>query len=243
MKTGFWVLCALALAVSPVAAADNVPGGEVLLFNGKDLEGWRGLGGPNNWTTAGHVSLGTKDKTLFSIEAGEGVMVNDYDGRTVNLVSEYLHGDCQLHIEFMVPHQSNSGVYFQGLYEIQILDSYGKDHVTFSECGGIYARFKDGETYEGHPPRVNAGNPPGVWQSFDAVFRAPRFGENGNKTENARFVIVKHNGVTVHENVEVTGGTRACMDIPEAPKGPLMLQGDHGPVAFRNIRLVPLELK
>ena len=126
-----------------------------------------------------------------------------------------------------------------------MFDSYGKGIVEHSDCGGIYQRYveAEGRGFEGHPPRVNASNAPGVWQSFDVVFRAPRFDAQGKKTENARFVEVKHNGVTVHENVEVTGGTRAHMQLDEAPLGPLMLQGDHGPVAYRNIRLTPLKLK
>jgi hypothetical protein len=134
-------------------------------------------------------------------------------------------------------------VYFQGLYEIQVFDSYNKKEVEFSDCGGIYARYKDDKTYEGHPPRVNASKAPGEWQSYDAIFRAPRFNEKGEKIESARFIAVIHNGVLVHTDVELTGSTRASLDKPEAPKGPLMLQGDHGPVAYRNIRLVPLSLK
>ncbi|MGC9327253.1 MAG: 3-keto-disaccharide hydrolase, partial [Candidatus Hinthialibacter sp.] len=175
------------------------------------------------------------------------IMVNGAKGNTTNIYSEYEHGDCLLHIEFVVPQGSNSGVYLQGLYEIQVLDSYGKkdDELEFSDCGGMYARW-DHETqksYEGEPPRVNASKAPGEWQSFDAVFRAPRFDAQGKKVENARFIVVKHNGVIVHENYEITGGTRACMNRKEGPKGPLMLQGDHGPVAYRNIQITPLKLQ
>ena len=88
---------------------------------------------------------------------------------------------------------------------------------------------------EGHPPRVNASKQPGEWQSFDIVFRAPRFDASGTKTENARFVRVIHNGVVIHENVELTGPTNASAFADENPTGPVMLQGDHGPVAFRNL--------
>ena len=80
----------------------------------------------------------------------------------------------------------------------------------------------------------------GKWQTFDVIFRAPRFGPDGEKTANARFVKVLHNGVLVHENVEVTGPTRAAAYSDEKPAGPLMLQGDHGPVAYRNVRVRPL---
>ena len=213
------------------------------LFNGNDLGDWYGLQEKHEWLIARNVTVSEKDKKAFEIEPGKSIMVNGVNGRISNLLSKYEHGDCYLHIEFVVPYESNSGVYFQGLYEIQILDSYDTKTVEFSDCGAIYARYKDGKTYEGHPPRVNASKAPGEWQSFDAIFRAPRFNEKGEKIENARFVAVIHNGVLVHTNVELTGNTRASLNKPEAPKGPLMLQGDHGPVAYRNIRLVPLHLR
>ena len=82
--------------------------------------------------------------------------------------------------------------------------------------------------------------PPGEWQTYDVEFRAPRFDENGRKTANATFVSVVWNGELVHENVEVDGPTRASMLNDEAPEGPLMLQGDHGPVAYRNIRILSI---
>ena len=79
-----------------------------------------------------------------------------------------------------------------------------------------------------------------VWKTFDVKFRAPRFDTSGTKTENARFLEVRHNGVLIHEDVEMKGPNSAHMDIPEAPRGSLMLQGDHGPVAYRNVRIRPL---
>ena len=91
----------------------------------------------------------------------------------------------------------------------------------------------------GSAPRVNASRAPGQWQSFHVWFRAPRFDPSGRKIENARFLRVLHNGVPVQENVEVEGPTRAAMDIPEAAENPLMLQGDHGPVAYRNLYIRP----
>lgn len=238
-----FVISVFCITASQPAFAQNEKAVE--LFNGKNLDGWKGQGRNNQWLVVGDVQLGAKDKSAFAIERGEGIMTNSLQGRTVNLFTEYEHGDCQLHIEFVVPNGSNSGVYFQGLYEIQVFDSYGKGVVQHSDCGGIYQRYveSEGRGFEGHPPRVNASNAPGVWQSYDVVFRAPRFDASGKKTENAKFIEVKHNGVVVHENVEVTGGTRAHMPREEAKLGPLMLQGDHGPVAYRNIRLTPLKLK
>lgn len=87
---------------------------------------------------------------------------------------------------------------------------------------------------------VNASKAPGEWQSFDIAFRAPRFDAAGKKTENAKFLKVQHNGKLIHENVEVTGPTRSAAFSDEQAQGPLKLQGDHGPVAFRNIVLKPL---
>ncbi len=241
-----FLLCTLAIVFTlpswDAQAAETETGKAVELFDGKRLDNWHGLRENHEWMVARDVKAVPNTKALTT-EAGTGVMVNGRKGNTSNLLSDYEHGDCYLHIEFTVPKDSNSGVYFQGLYEIQVLDSYGNKDLAFGDCGGIYARHKNDKAYEGHPPPVNVSKAPGEWQSFDAVFRAPRFDAKGKKTENARFVAVIHNGVLLHTDVELTGNTRASLNKPEAAKGPLMLQGDHGPVAYRNIRLVPLQLK
>ena len=211
-------------------------------FNGNDLEGWRAP--TADWEVLGGVDLHPEDPKRFVFEPGYGVMVNGRGGSTVNLVSAFEHGDVEAHIEFCVPKGSNSGVYFQGRYEVQILDSWGVEKPQHSDCGGIYQRWQDDRGFEGRPPQLNASRPPGEWQSFDVVFRAPRFDEYGNKVENAKFVSVRHNGVVVHQNVSVTGPTRAALDEQtEAAFGPLMLQGDHGPVAYRNLVIREVLLK
>lgn len=211
-------------------------------FGGDNLDGWRKPTG--TWEVVGGVSLDAQNPKRFDIEPGHGVMINGRTGPTVDLVSSFEHGDVEAHVEFCVPRGSNSGVYFQGRYEVQILDSWGVANPTFTDCGGIYERWLDGKGFEGHAPRVNASRMPGEWQTFDVVFRAPRFNENGKKTENAKFVSVKLNGVLVQENVSVTGPTRAAMDEKtEVARGPLMLQGDHGPVAYRNIIVREVTLK
>ncbi len=219
-----------------------------LLFNGRNLEGWQPLfpDRPNEWQVAASVRPDPATPELFRFDAlpagsnGAGVLVNGAKGKTVNLVSTEMHGDIEAEIGFLVPKGSNSGVYFMGRYEIQILDSFGKTDVQFSDCGGVYARYINNQSVGGAPPRVNASRPPGEWQSFQVWFRAPRLDAAGRKVENARFLKVLHNGLTVHENVEVDGPTRAAMNRREAAKGPLMLQGDHGPVAFGLIRIRPL---
>jgi hypothetical protein len=141
-----------------------------------------------------------------------------------------------------VPEGSNSGVYLPGSYEVQVLDSWGKTDIGHGDCGGIYQRWVNGRGLEGHAPKINASLPPGEWQSFDIVFRAPRFNESGEKIENARFLKVVHNGVPVHHNVSLNGPTRSASFDDEQPLGPIMLQGDHGPVAYRNIIVRPLNL-
>ncbi|MFO0966418.1 MAG: DUF1080 domain-containing protein [Gemmataceae bacterium] len=206
-----------------------------------NLKGWSFRGGEkaagrSKWSLVGAVSLDAKNPGRLVGKEGSGVLLNGDDGRGVDLLSEAQHGDCKLHIEFNVAKGSNSGVYFQGQYEVQILDSYGKKDkdLKYGDCGGIYDHA---------PPRENASKAPGEWQVFEVTFQAPRFDAKGKKTANAKFLKVVHNGVVIHENVEVKGPTTAALGGAERPMGPLMLQGDHGPVAFRNIWLAPLGTK
>lgn len=215
----------------------------VSLFHGIDLTGWTGPGGgkPGDWITAKAVPLDASNDRAFNVQPGSGVLVNGVKGRTVNLFSKHQHGDCEMHIEFCVPKGSNSGIYFQGRYEIQVLDSYGAKNLKFGDCGGVYCRIVNGKPIGGKPPSTNASKPPGEWQTFDVVFRAPRFDSSGKKIANAKFVKVTHNGKVIHENVEVTGPTVAAAFGDEKPTGPIMLQGDHGPVAYRNLRIRRLE--
>jgi sugar phosphate isomerase/epimerase len=203
---------------------------------GADLSAFRGDTG--DWLIAADAMLDPNNEKALVWKAGAGVAVNGEKGRTKHLVTKAEHGDCRAHVEFMVPKGSNSGVYFQGRYEIQVLDSWGKAKVGSGDCGGVYERWKDGKGYEGTPPKVNASLPPGQWQTFDVWFRAPRFDAAGKKTADARFVKVIHNGKVIHENVKVTGPTRSAMFEDERPTGPLMFQGDHGPVAYRNCWIV-----
>lgn len=233
--TGLAVGIAAATLAALVSLA-QVGSQPVPFFNGKDLKGWRKPTGA--WLAAGKVAKDSADPAKLAVADGEGVLVNGKQGHTSNLISEAEHGDVEAHIEFMVPKNSNSGVYFMGRYEVQVFDSWGVEHPKYSDCGGIYERWANDKGYEGHAPKVNASKPPGEWQTFDVVFRAPRFDASGKKTENARFVKVVHNGQIIHTDVEVTGPTRAAtFENDEKPTGPLMLQGDHGPVAFRNILL------
>jgi hypothetical protein len=218
----------------------KMPDGAIKLIGG-DLSAWRQRSG--DWQVVGEVAVDAENDKRLAAQPGSGIIVNGPKGKTVDLFSAAEFADVQAHIEFMVPRGSNSGVYFMGRYEVQILDSWGVAELKHGDCGGIYQRWDENRQpkgYEGHPPRVNASLPPGQWQSFDVTFRAPRFDAAGRKIANARFEKVVHNGVVVHEAVEVTGPTRAAAYKDEEPTGPLMVQGDHGPVAYRNTWILPL---
>ena len=145
-------------------------------------------------------------------------------------------GDCRLHVEFLCPYEpekagqgrANSGVYLHGKYEVQVLDSFGLKSGQ-GDCAAIYGV---------RAPSANACLPPGRWQTYDIVFRAPRTGADGKLAEPASFVSVRHNDLLVQENVPVDRITTAGQGSGHSPTGPLMLQ-DHGnPVRYRNVWLV-----
>ena len=214
------------------------------LLNGKDMGGWSGQDGkPSEWLTVSGVVwerlLGPT--RLRGIPGPAAKILNGQTGRTANLVSDEKFGDIELYLEFLIPKGSNSGVYLQGLYEIQVFDSYGSpEAMKTSDCGAVYHRWINEQGVGGSAPSRNASRRPGEWQSFQIWFRAPRFDASGKKIENARFLRVLHNGLTIQKDVEVDGGTRAHMNLPEGAVNPLMLQGDHGPVSYRNIYVRPL---
>jgi len=216
----------------------SVQDGATELIGDGGLQAWKNAEG---WIVAGEVTLDPAEPKKLASKDGKGILLNGKEGKAGNLFTTAEMSDVELHVEFMVSKGSNSGVYLMGRYEVQILDSFGAKDPHYSDCGGIYQRWdpkrgKGKEGYEGHPPKVNASKAPGEWQTFDIRFRAPRFDAEGKKTANATFVKVVHNGQVVHENVEVTGTTRAGAWEDEKPQGPIMLQGDHGPVAFRSLR-------
>ncbi|MBG83189.1 MAG: glycosyl hydrolase [Phycisphaerae bacterium] len=204
--------------------------------------GWKSV---SNWKNVDGASMDSTDRSAVVVGDSDGGILVSQMGDGSHIKSESDFGDVELHLEFMVPEGSNSGVYLQGRYEVQILDSWAKVAPSFGDCGGIYERWddsRDPKGYEGHPPDVNASRKPGDWQTYDIVFRAPRFDEQGSKIANARFERVLHNGILIHEDLELSGPTRGSLPSPsEVAEGPLMLQGDHGPVAFRNIRIRRIE--
>ena len=198
-----------------------------------------------NWQlAAGLAGDPRRDKTLAALP-GTGVLICN-PGKTPDtrghLFSAWEHGDLELDLEFLLAPGSNSGVYLQSRYEVQLFDSWGKKIPTAADCGGIYQRWDAArgagqQGYEGTAPRANASRAPGLWQKLHIEFQAPRFDAAGKKIKNARFAKVLLNGFLLHENVEITGPTRSAHfeNGPEAPLGPLMIQGDHGAVAIRHL--------
>ena len=198
------------------------PDAAVILFNGTDLSNWTKLdGGVPAWEVTGGA---------MTVTAGEG-----------DIVSREKFTDFLLHLEFMTPDmpdatgqaKGNSGVFLQGRYEIQVLDSYGIDMPGMGDCGAIYNQFAS---------LVNACKPPLEWQTYDVIFRAARVDGSGEIEENAR-VTVLQNGIVIQNNVQILGATGGATDDDAAAPGPLQLQ-DHGnPVKYRNIWVAPLPLK
>jgi hypothetical protein len=133
-----------------------------------------------------------------------------------NLVTERTFGDFQLHVEFRYPKGSNSGVYLRGRHEVQIQDDFGTEPAS-DRFGGIYGFIS---------PSEMAARPAGEWQSYDVTLVG-------------RMVTVVANGHTIICNQEIPGITGGALDSNEGAPGPLMLQGDHGPIEYRNITITP----
>lgn len=194
----------------------------------------------DKWDVAGDAALNSDNIRRLVGKAGTGVLINGKEGKCPSLVTKRRdYRDVEVHLEFMVAKGSNSGVIFHGNYEIQILDSYGVKKPTAGHCGGVYPRAESKPTYhhidKGSPPKVNAAKPPGQWQTMDIIFHAARFDEEGNKTAHAKFVKVVHNGQVIQEDVEVPYACGTNWDRKQYPQGPIIIQGDYGPIAVRNM--------
>jgi len=199
----------------------NPPHQAAALFNGWDLDNWIARDGqPAGWKI--------KNKML-QVVPGEG------DIMTVERWMDFF-----LHLEFRcskMPQakwqdKSNSGVYLQGRYELQILDSYGVRTPGKGDCGAVYRQVA---------PLINASKPPMIWQTYDVIFRSAR--ANGSRIESPAYLTAFMNGMVIHNNVRLAGVTGEALDDRIGRPGPILLQ-DHGePVSFRNIWLVPLPLK
>ena len=194
------------------------PSDAVVLFDGKDLAKWRSTrdGSPARWKV---------ENGYVQVVAGAGDIRTDQG-----------FGDCQLHVEWATPapgvgegqHRGNSGVFLMGQYEIQVLDSHGNKTYPDGQAAALFGQY---------PPLVNASRPPGQWQTYDILFRGPRFDAGGKLLRPAR-VTVLHNGLLVQENSELSGPTAYKARPPykaHPDKLPLGLQDHEYPVRYRNI--------
>ncbi len=197
------------------------PADAIVLFDGTDLSEWvseKKGGGPARW----------------KVENGYMEVVK----KAGDILTKKAFGNCQLHIEWATPRKvspketgqkrGNSGVFFMGRYELQVLDSYENETYADGQAGSIYGQY---------PPLVNACREPGQWQSYDVSFLRPIFDNSGRCIRPAR-ITVFHNGVVVQNNVEIKGATahkKKAKYNPHADKLPLSLQDHNNPMRFRNI--------
>ncbi len=205
--------------VTPGAVIGAPPSDAVLLFNGHDLGNWESIkGGPADW------------------KVGDGEFVILPKSGSIQTKEKY--GDVQLHVEWMVPvlpasrkgqDRGNSGIFLQGLYEVQVLDSLDNATYVNGEAGAIYKQYA---------PLVNAQKPAPAWQSYDIVYLAPRFYNDGTLAEPARMTIFL-NGVLVQNNVALRGPTEYRGEPLYHAHGaaPLMLQAHNNEVHYRNLWL------
>jgi len=202
------------------------------------LDAWKAP--VEGWLTVGSAGLNPSDPKKLVAEPGTGVIYNGPTGRARNMISKEEFGDVELHVEFLLPKGSNSGVKFQPVYEIQLFDSFGSTRKpTGRDNGGVYPRSEEKPRYhqidDGHAPLANASRAPGEWQGLGAPFLPPRFDASGQKIACARITAVL-NGKTVQDNLEVHSPTGSAWRDKEKPTGPILIQADHGPVAFRNLK-------
>lgn len=231
---GFLCVCGAGLVLGRPAFAQQAP------LPLHDLSAFKNAG--STWQVAGDVSAVLGKPNTLKTTKGTGILVN-LPGKKhpgADLYSGLEHGDIDLELDYMMAEGSNSGIYLQGSYELQLLDSWGATTPRSGDNGGIYERWDDSmpegsKGYQGYAPRQNASKAPGLWQHLKVSFQAPRFDAAGKKTENARIIRAELNGVMIHENVELMGPTRG--GAAEKPLGPLRIQGDHGAVAFKNISI------
>ena len=202
--------------ISPGKDPFAPPSDAIVLFNGRNLDSWvDSKGNPAKWTVADDV---------MTVAKGTG-----------DIKTKQAFGDVQLHIEWRTPAKvdgegqgrGNSGIFFCEMYELQVLDSYENRTYSNGQAGSIYKQSM---------PMVNASRPPGEWQSYDAIFIAPRFNQDGTLNTPGR-ITVFHNGVLIHHYTEIKGTTEyiGSPKIVAHGKGSIRLQ-DHGnPTSFRNI--------
>ena len=193
------------------------PGDAKILFDGRDLAHWTGSGGKAGWKV---------ENGYMEVVPGKG-----------SIRTKERFADFQLHLEFATPStidgesqgRGNSGVLFNGIYEVQVLDSFQNPTYPDGQAGALYGQS---------PPLVNASKPPGSWQSYDIIFESPRWDENGKIKKKAAVTVI-HNGVVLHHRKEYTGDTphqrNGSYDKPHDPEVFIQLQDHNNPMRFRNI--------
>jgi hypothetical protein len=207
---------------NPGKTSADPPSDAIILFDGRNTDAWAGRdNGPIKW----------------KVENGALTVVKG----TGQIHTKQGFGDCQLHIEWRTPAEvsgegqgrGNSGIFFMGRYELQVLDSYNNKTYSNGQAASIYKQL---------PPLVNASRGPGEWQTYDVIWNAPRFNDDGSLKSQAR-ITVFHNGVLVQNNATLWGSTQyigVALYEKHGDKEPLILQ-DHGnPISFRNIWVRPL---
>jgi len=214
--------------ITPADQPAQPPSDAIILFDGKDKD-------LSQWQT------GKGEKPKWKVDTEKGYMEIVKKGGGIRTKKSF--GNCQLHIEWASPSppkgesqsRGNSGVYFMGRYEVQVLDSYTANNY---EDNRTYADGQAASLYGQYPPIVNACRKPGEWQTYDISFLTPKFDKDGNVIRRARITVL-HNGVVVQNNVEYWGPSGHKVKNPRyrphGDKEPISLQ-DHGaPVQFRNI--------
>jgi hypothetical protein len=212
--------------VTPANQRDGAPSDAIVLFNGSDLSQWRAAkAGPNGGIYP------TSDPAPWKVENG---ILEATPGKS-DIATKEAFGDIQIHLEWQAPadprgdsqNRANSGIKFQGRYELQILDSYENPTYADGQAGAIYGEW---------PPLVNAVHRPGEWNYYDAVFEAPKF--DGDKLLKPGYITVFLNGVLLHNRKEILGITahrQFPRYQPQAAEESLVLQNHNGGERFRNI--------
>lgn len=231
----------IAVLLLPAVWAGGLSAGEG--WNDLLLPGLKAFREPHTgWEEVGGIALNPSNPRLFVAAKGKGAWWNGEKGRARNLFSREKYGDLEISLEFNLAKNSNSGIKFHGHYEIQFRDSFGKKVLTGEDCGGIYPRAILDKGYKhidkGIAPKVNACKAPGEWQTLRAVFTAPRFDGAGKKITNARVHAVLNGQVVQDTELKTPTGDR--WKNAEMAAGPLMIQADHGPVAFRALKIRPV---
>ncbi len=202
--------------ITPGTATNTAPSDAIVLFNGKNAMEW-------THTDGSAVKWDLADNAMTVVKGTGGIKTK----RTF--------GDCQLHIEWRTPAEvvgkgqgrGNSGIFLQSRYELQVLDNHENETYSNGQAASIYKQSI---------PLVNACRPPGEWQTYDIIYTAPRFNEDGVKVASAHITVL-HNGVLVQNNTEIKGTTE-YIGLPKNSKhgkAPIMLQDHSNPVSYRNI--------